>query len=232
MTLVRERRTPRRRRGGAAFGAALALALLAAGATGGPRPGAPPDTAAVRDHDPRVVLATAENLQAAFTHELHARERYVAWAARADAEGYGAVARLMRACARAESIHARRMVQAIAHTGQNARAVLDHVPVGTTAENLRAALEFETYEAGTWYPALIERARAEGHAMAVRSLTLALATERGHARLLARALERLEERPLAGVYHVCPFCGRTVEELGFRKCPGCFTPASRFLRPA
>jgi rubrerythrin len=68
--------------------------------------------------------------------------------------------------------------------------------------------------------------------MAVRSLTLAVQTERGHLQLLEAALANLGGKPVAATYFVCPYCGRTVETLEYAKCPGCFTSSARFLRPA
>lgn len=214
---------------------ALVLILLSAAAASGAPAGtktAPPEPVPVMTPDAPEIRDTPANLQAAFTNEMNARERYIAYAKQAEAEGYPAIARLFRACAKAESIHARRAVQAIAMTGQPARAMLDRVTVGTTEDNLRAAMSAEQYEIEMWYPALIERAKQDRRPTAVRSLTLSLAAERQHLALLGRALEHLGERPVAGTIYVCPYCGRTVEKLEYRKCPGCYTAVSHFLRPA
>lgn len=238
MSLARWGWTPKRRPPTLAIVVALGLVLsvsLAVSAPAGPakaKQAAEPAETWVQTRDAPVIKDTPANLQAAFTNEMNARERYLAYARQADAEQYPAVARLFRACAKAESIHARRDVQAIALTGQPARALLDRVTCGTTAENLQAAIGSETYEIESWYPALIERARADRQSMAVRSLTLALATERGHVRMMKAALENLEQRPVAGTIYVCPYCGRTTDTLQYRKCPGCYTSAAHFLRPA
>jgi len=175
---------------------------------------------------------TPANLQAAFTNEMNAHERYDAFAHRAQADTQPGVARLFRACAQAESVHAKRYVQAIAYTGRPARAMLERLTIGTTEQNLRAAISLEQYEVDTWYPALLERARADGQSMAVRAITLALGAERGHLALLQDALAKLPGRPAYAALHVCPFCGRVVDTLETDRCPGCYTPASRFLRPA
>ena len=234
MTLVRKGRSAGVLPVAVAACFALGLGLLAAGARGDPGRKANPAPAEptwTQARDAPEIRDTPTNLQAAFAGEMNAREGYLAYAKQADAEQYPAIARLFRAFAKAESIHARRTVQAIAMTGQPARAVLDRVNVGMTADNLRAAIADEKYEAEVLYPALIERARADRASMAVRSLTLALATERGHVRLLEKGLEHLEERPVAGTIYVCPYCGRTTDTLDFRKGPGCYTSAGRFLRP-
>ena len=172
--------------------------------------------------------AVMRNLDAVFTNELNMRERYLACARQADAEGFAAVARLFRACARSEQIHADRHVQAIAWMGGEAKAMLGQLGIAGTADNLRTAIELERYESTELYPALIARARTDRQAMAVRSMTFALAAEREHLALLTEALTRLEQRPAAPAFHVCSYCGKTVTVLDSRKCPHCFTPASRF----
>ncbi len=108
--------------------------------------------------------------------------------------------------------------------------MLERLVVGTTAENLKAAIESETYEVTQFYPALLERARSERQTKAVRSLTFALSAEREHARLLTAALASLDQRPPAHPIYVCSFCGKTVESLDFRKCPNCFTSAKKFIK--
>jgi rubrerythrin len=177
-----------------------------------------------------IVGDTPTNLQAAFTGEMNAKQRYVAFAQRADREGYPGVARLFRACAQAEQVHANEHVHAIAWTGREARAVLERLGVGTTAENLRSAVESETYEVTQFYPALLERARSDHQPMPVRSLTFALSAEREHVGLLTAALASLDRRPPARPIYVCPLCGKTVESLEFRKCPNCFTGAKKFIK--
>lgn len=215
----------------------VAFALLAALADSAaaprrPLPAEPPPPEWTQVPDAPDVRDTPTNLQAAFTNEMNAYARYSGYERQAIAEGLPAIARLFRACAVAESIHARRDVQAIALTGQPARAVMERLVVGTTAQNLDTAIGCERYEVERWYPALRERALADHMPMAVRSLTLALATERGHLELLERARASLDGAPVASTYFVCPYCGRTVVARPARCCPGCYTAAGRFLRPA
>jgi rubrerythrin len=213
--------------------AIMLVAVLACGALGAPagrsKPAPEPAQATPAPPD---VRDTPANLQLAFAAEVNARERYAAAAKQADREGYPAVAQVFRACARAEQVHADRHVQAIASVGGSARAVLDRPSTGTTAENLKAAIDREIYEATQFYPPLLERARAEGQPMAVRSMTFALSAEREHVRLLTAALETLGSPAPARTAYVCPFCGKTTETLDFRKCPNCFTAAGKFFRVA
>lgn len=235
MTLVRKGRRAGRLPPPVAAVVALLMCLGAAGAGGdpgkAPKP-APAESTWTQTHDAPEVRDTPANLQAMFGGEMNARETYLAYAKQAEAERFPAIGRIFRALARAESVHARRTVQAIALTGQPARAVMERIDLGMTADNLERAISGERYEAEVLYPAWLERARAERQPMAVRALTLALATERQHVQLLERGLEHLEERPAAAVIYVCPGCGRTTEILDTRKCPGCYTSATRFLRPA
>lgn len=233
MSLAHEWWSAHRRAAPAILGLALVVAVLGA-AKGGP-PGdsaAPPQPAWTQAPDEPVVLDTPANLQAAFGDGVNSSERFRAYAVQADAEGRTAAARLFRACATSDSVLARRFVQAIAWTGQSARAQMERVPVASTAENLRSEIDRGRYAVETWYPALLARAREDRQSMAVRSFTLALGTGRGQLELLSEALERLDLDPAAATFRVCPYCGRMVETLDFEKCPGCYTAAARFLRPA
>ncbi len=177
-----------------------------------------------------IVRDTPTNLQAAFGNEINAQQRYVAYMKQAEVEGYPAVARLFRACADAESVHAHRFVEAIAVTGAQARAVLEKLLVPSTEQNLETAISAERWEVQTWYPALLVRARSEHWPMATRALTGALAAEREHVTLLESALATLDRHPAPVAYYVCGGCGRTVLHPDRGKCPQCFGPSSRYIR--
>jgi rubrerythrin len=220
------------------FGAALvvASAIVAIAATrplppaqaasGGRSAGAVAEAPA-----PPRVEDTATNVKVAFGQEMNAKERYLVEAKRADFEGYPAVARLFRACARAEEAHAQRLLQAIASTGgYEARYTMERPVIATTAENLQTSIERERYEVEQFYPPLIEKARAEGSTVAVRGMTFALSAEREHLLLLTEAQGHLGQPDASRVIYVCPTCGKTVEGLEFAKCPTCFTSAKKFVR--
>lgn len=213
--------------------AAFGLATIVSSALGGPlREGGaaakpvlttpPAPVAVVRD--------TRSNLQDAFQNEVNAKARYVAAARIADREGYPTVARLFRACAQSEQVHADQDVHAIAWLGNEAKAYMEKQELGTTAENLKAAIDRETYEATQLYPALLARARAEHQPAAVRSLTFALGTERDHAKRFTAALAQLEAHPAAQPIYVCALCGMTMDSIEFDSCPNCFTSSHRFTR--
>lgn len=215
------------------LGGALAVVAIAVtgmtAAAAGPESGRSPETAAVAPAPPRV-RDTRTNLQLAFDQEMNGKERYLAEAKRADREGHREVARLFRACARAEEAHAQRHVEAIAAAGgYEARTTVQRFEVGSTAENLAGSIARERHEIEQFYPPLIERARADGFTAAVRSMTFALSAEREHLALLGAALERLGRADAPQRFHVCPTCGKTVAKLGFAKCPNCFTTAKKFV---
>ena len=185
---------------------------------------APPPTPAA------VVRDTRSNLQDAFQNEVNAKARYETAARIAAQENYPAVARLFRALAQSEQIHADQDVHAIAWLGNEAKAYMEKSALGSTADNLRAAIDRETYEANQLYPALLERARSEHQPAAVRSLTFALASEREHAQRLTQALAQLDARPAPQPIYVCGLCGMPVDSIESGSCPNCFTSSHRFSR--
>ena len=161
---------------------------------------------------------TTENLATAFAGESQANRKYLAFARQADKEGYPQIARLFRAAAEAETIHA------LAHFA-NAGGV------GTTLQNLEAAVAGETYEYTEMYPPMVEQARTEGH-RARTMLDFANKAEAVHARLFTQALEALRDRAdLAGMdVYLCPVCGDVEFGEPPEKCPICGAPAARYQK--
>jgi len=174
-------------------------------------------------------LATLTNLQAAFNGESNAHAKYVAFAVKADEEGYHQVASLFRAAASAEKIHATNHAEVIRELGAEPRADIAPPDVGTTRKNLEAALAGESYERDTMYPEFIRAAEAEGLAKAVRSFKHAVMAEGHHAALYAEALADLEGwREGTRTFYVCAVCGETLTALPDVRCPTCKTPKGRF----
>lgn len=178
--------------------------------------------------------ATLDNLQAAYNGESNAHARYLAFAEKADSEGYGAVASLFRAAGRAEEVHAGAHAEVIRSLGGEPEAKIEAPKVGTTAENLKAAIEGESYERDTMYPEFLAAARAEGQKAAVQSFTYAKTAEAEHAKLYGDALTKLDTlKGSSGVtYWVCTVCGYTVPKLDFQKCPSCFNPKDKYIAVA
>ena len=173
--------------------------------------------------------ATLDNLQAAFNGESNAHERYLAFANKADEEGYGPVASLFRAAARAEEIHARNHAAVIRKFDVTPRMKLEIPVVNSTRENLGVAIQGETYERDQMYPGFVEQARLEGAKAALQTFEFARLAEAEHARLYAEALSDLENmRGASRVFYVCPVCGFTAAKLDFARCPTCLTPEEQY----
>ena len=177
---------------------------------------------------------TLANLQAAFNGESNAHAKYLIFAERADTEGYGAVASLFRAAANAEQIHANNHAKVIRSMGAEPQATIEAPEVGTTADNLAAAIKGETYERDTMYPEFLAAARAEGNRDALQTFNYAKTAEAEHAKYYAEALANLES--LAGsdavTYWVCSVCGYTTTTLDFTKCPSCFESKDNYVAVA
>ena len=162
---------------------------------------------------------TQKNLADAFAGESQANRKYLAFAKKADEEGQPLIARLFRAAAAAETVHAH------AHL-----AVMGGIK--STAENLGAAIDGEGYEFTKMYPAFIEEAKAEGNKMAIRSFNNANRVEQIHHALYTKALSDLQAGKKSDVkaYYVCQVCGNTVENEAPDVCPICGAPKARFLK--
>jgi rubrerythrin len=171
---------------------------------------------------------TLENLQAAYNGESNAHAKYTEFAKKADADGYHQVASLFRAAARAEEIHAQNHAKVIRRMGAEPVATIEAHPVKSTSENLKVAIEGETYERDVMYPDFIKEAEAAGNAGAVRTFKAALEAEKEHARMYTAALNNLEHMKVATKYYVCAVCGYTVDKLTFERCPVCNAPEERF----
>ena len=175
---------------------------------------------------------TLDNLQAAFNGESNANAKYLEFAKKADAEGFAGVAALFRAAAKAEEFHARNHADVIKKLGAEPKKEIKLPAIKTTAENVKAAFEGETYEKDTMYPGFIAEAKAAGEKDAVKSFNFAIAAEGQHAKYYADAMANAQAWKAAKKFMVCPICGNTVTTLDFPKCPVCFTPGEKFVAVA
>ena len=150
---------------------------------------------------------STQNLKEAFAGESQANRKYLAFADKADQEGYPQVARLFRAAAAAETVHAHNHLKALK-------------AIGATAANLKEAVAGETSEFREMYPGMIAAAQAEGHREALRSFEFANEVEKVHAQLFQKALANLEKKELVDIF-VCSICGHTVEGEPPDQCPVC-----------
>lgn len=172
---------------------------------------------------------TLENLLTAFDGESNAHARYVEFAKKADEEGYGQVASLFRAAARAEEIHARNHADVIKKLGGTPKADVKKPEVKSTKDNLAAALKGESYERDKMYPDFIAQAKAEKIKDAVISFNQAQTAEAEHAKLYDEALKNLDQWKAGKKdFFVCSVCGYTTVKLDFEKCPSCFAPKDKY----
>ncbi|HOG16647.1 MAG: Rubrerythrin-2 [Syntrophaceae bacterium PtaU1.Bin231] len=148
-----------------------------------------------------------EALKAAFAGESQANRKYLAFAAKAEAEGFPQAARLFRAAAEAETVHAHNHLRAMKG-------------IRTTKENLREALAGEIHEFKSMYPEMIAAAKAEGNKEAERTFTFANEVEKIHAKLY-EAMSALPAGAEGYAYYVCPVCGFTAEREAPGTCPVC-----------
>lgn len=186
--------------------------------------------AAVIPAQAKVSEQTLDNLNAAFQGESNAAHRYEAFAQKADAEGSTHAARLFRAAAKAEGVHRESHKQAILALGGKVKDFkLDEVKLGTTAENLQAALKGESYERDTMYPNFLAQAKKDDAKEAVRTFLYALKAETEHAALYKAALAHPDRKADAPLY-VCKVCGFTTTQLPARNCPSCREPVSNYER--
>ena len=163
-------------------------------------------------------MATKENLKAAFAGESQANRMYLAFAKKAEDEGMKQIAKLFRATAEAETIHAHAHFRVMGG-------------VQGTADNLKAAAKGEAYEFESMYPGFLEEAEKEGNKPAATSFRYAMDAERVHHGLYLKALESaeaggdLEAKPV----YLCPFCGNI--EIGEvpESCSVCGAPREKFV---
>ena len=162
-------------------------------------------------------MGTSENLQEAFAGESQANRKYLAFAKKAEDEGLPQVAKLFRAAADAETVHAHAHLRVMGG-------------INSTQENLQEAIEGEGHEFKNMYPGFLAEAEKEGNKPAVFSFKNALAVEEIHHGLYGEALNAVKsgaDLPETKIF-VCQVCGNTVKGQAPDKCPICDAPKDRF----
>ena len=157
-----------------------------------------------------------KNLMAAFAGESQANRKYLAFADKADTDGHKQIAKLFRAAAAAETIHAHSHLRTAGG-------------IGSTEENLKAAIDGETEEFESMYPQMIKEAEEEGQAAALRSFNFANEVEKIHADLYQKAFDNLGNNEEVD-YYVCKVCGNTVEGEPHGPCSVCGAGAVAFFK--
>lgn len=164
-------------------------------------------------------MATAENLKEAFAGESQANRKYLAYAKKAEQDGYPEVAKLFRAAAEAETVHAHAHLRVLGG-------------VNDTDENLKNAIAGEGHEFKDMYPTFVKEAEAEGSKAAVTTFERALAVEEIHHGLYSEALEAVKsgsDLPSRDIY-VCSVCGNTVYGEPPDVCPICNAKREAFFQ--
>lgn len=162
-------------------------------------------------------MSTAQNLNDAFAGESQANRKYLAFAKKAEQDGFKQIARLFRAAAGAETIHAHAHLRA-----------MDGIK--STAENLVVARDGEGYEFQTMYPKFLVEAKAENNNGAIKSFEYAMAAEKVHFGLYQQALDMVKAgKDLSdSAIFLCPFCGDIEIGVAPDKCPICGAPKDKF----
>ncbi len=161
-------------------------------------------------------MSTMDNLKNAFAGESQANRKYLAFGKKADEEGFEQAAKLFRAAAAAETVHAHNHLKVMGG-------------INSTKENIKEAIEGETYEYTKMYPKMIMEAENEGEDKAVQSFDLANKVESIHASLYQKALDHLGNNDPVD-YYVCQVCGNTVENSAPDKCHVCGAAGSMFTK--
>jgi len=158
---------------------------------------------------------TMKDLMDAFAGESQANRKYTAFAKKAEAEGKTNAAKLFRAAADAETLHALKHLEVAGK-------------IGSTADNLKSGVEGETYEYKDMYPEFLKDAEAEGNKAAVMTFTFAMKAEEVHAKLYQEALDNIDQTEEV-FYYLCPVCGN-IEKAVPEKCSICGVPGSKFIK--
>lgn len=161
-------------------------------------------------------MSSMDNLKNAFAGESQANRKYLAFGKKAEEEGFKQVAKLFRAAAEAETVHAHSHLRVMGG-------------VKSTKENIQEAIGGETFEFTKMYPQMIEDARKEGNKQAQQSFEFANKVEKIHAELYQKALNNLGKNETVD-YYVCQVCGNTVENAAPDKCPICGASKSMFIK--
>jgi rubrerythrin len=163
------------------------------------------------------MTTTLDNLKEAFAGESQANQKYRAFAKKAEQDGLPNIAKLFRTAAEAERIHAEGHLKSMDG-------------VGSTAENLQAAIDGETYEFTTMYPPMLAQAEADGH-KAKKMFAYAVEAEAVHAKLYTLALEAAKQgKDLDVEFYLCPVCGYIEIGKPTEACPICKTKPEKFVQ--
>jgi rubrerythrin len=176
---------------------------------------------------------TIKNLQSAFKGETTASAKYAAYSKKAEEEGLHEIAMLFHAASTAENIHANNHKVVLEISGQTTPEITPEFTVKSTKENLKDAIEGESYESNTMYPGFMITAKEAKNELAGVSLNYAYRTELKHLEMYKGALAALESNTvnsLPTVYFICPTCGNTYQSTTPKRCGISMTSAEKFIK--
>ena len=176
---------------------------------------------------------TIDNLQAAYKGEVIAKAKYIAYAQKAEQEGFPQIASLYRAVSAAEHIHAGNHQSVLAESKVVVPTIKPEFTVKTTKENLAGDIKGEAYEATSMYPSFIKSAENAGNQIGIVSLTYAMKTEKKHNLMYTTALNALENnsvKTLPSIFYVCSLCGNTYANKAPARCTFCMTKSEKFMK--
>ncbi|MEM2637719.1 MAG: rubrerythrin family protein [Candidatus Korarchaeota archaeon] len=176
-----------------------------------------------------------EALLSAYAGESMAQSRYRAFEEVAEKEGFPNVARLFRAIAYAEQVHARNHLNVMKNLMCDSKACGGApIGLGNTSQNLSLAIKGEEFEVKEMYPSYVNVAKFHGDKKAEQSFNWALSAEKVHAALYSKAKEQVDngkDLPLEGNIWICPVCGHThVGTAAPEKCPICGVPGAKYVK--
>jgi len=179
-------------------------------------------------------VKTIENLKTAITGESNASSKYALFALKAREEGFDTIAKMFYATSRAEFIHSIIHTVVLKKLGFEFTPTIDSIKPLSTQENLKAAIEGETYEFSEMYPEFIKVAKEEGVSGADSTFNWAMGAEKKHKDFYQKALETItkstKETGLPTMWAVCPRCGNTFFEGTIEKyCSFCKSPENIFI---
>ena len=175
---------------------------------------------------------TVDNLKKAITGETTASAKYAAYSKKAKEEKFDKIARLFEAASMAEAIHAKKHTEVLAAAGLKMDPITPQFSVKSTKENLRDAINGESYEIETMYPEFIKKAKDEMKDDVAVSFDAAYKVEKKHNDLYTAALGALEKNDLKALpdaYSVCPVCGNTFDNRVPDTCEICGVPKKKFM---
>ena len=188
-------------------------------------------TSNLEKQDPQKVII--QNMHDAYKGETTAHFKYAAYSKKAAEEGHSEIALLFKAASGAELIHANNHKVVLLRMQEIIPEITPEFTVNSTAENLKEAIEGESYEYNKMYPEFIKNANDAGDYMAQISLTYAYKVEKKHRDFYISALAALEagtDKSLAKVYYLCPTCGNTYATTAPSRCEISMTDSKLFIK--